>query len=99
RHEDVYALLFPYVQTRLARLREVERTYTNTMAVCYRTALDQLRFNKADRSFYESYEKAPKAEQQEMVDRFVRNWMQNDSNYRRALDQLKDANQIVHVTL
>jgi hypothetical protein len=99
QYEDAYRLLYPYVQARLTRLHTIEQSYTNAVSGTYRAAVAHLRYGKADQKFYADYDKASKAEKEEMVERFVQQWMQGDANYRRALEQLKDANQIVHVTL
>jgi len=99
KFEEAYGLLFPYVQERLTKLRALERGYTNAIASSYRDAMNHLRFNKADPSFYSAYEKASKPQQEEMVEKFVQKWMAKDSVYQRALSQLKEANPIVHVTL
>jgi len=98
-HEEAYGLLYPFVQARLQKLREIERSYTNTIASVYNRALEDLRAGVAGQSFYESYEKASKAEKGTMVETFIQQRMQRDPSYQRALAELKTANQIVPVTL
>jgi hypothetical protein len=99
QHDDAYSLLYPYVQARLQKLHALERSYTNAVSASYNAALEHLRKGRAQRSFYDAYEKASKSEQGAMVESFVEKWMQNDATYKRALTQLTEANQIVHVTL
>ena len=99
RHEDAYGLLFPYVQTRLEKLRTIERSYTNTIASVSKRALQELREGRADHTFYENYDRASKAAQEEMVDKYIQNFMQRDSSYQHALNDFKEANQIVGVAL
>jgi tetratricopeptide (TPR) repeat protein len=98
-NEASYALLYPYVQSRLEKLRAIESTYTNAIAQSSKSALDHLRKGKADRSFYDNYERASKADQGAMVDAFIEKWMKDDDQIARASKNLVEANQIVHVTL
>jgi len=99
RYDDAYTLLHPYVQSRLTHLHSLERSYTNAIARSYDGALEFLRKGHAPRSFYDQYERAAKTEKDEMVENFVQDWMKKDATYQRALTQLTEANQIVHVTL
>ncbi|HXJ74566.1 MAG TPA: hypothetical protein VNM37_17065, partial [Candidatus Dormibacteraeota bacterium] len=99
QYEEAYGLLYPYVQARLTRLHAIEANYTNAVAAAYRGAIHALNNRGADHAFYERYQQAGKAQQEEMVEDFVQKWMQTNPTYQRALAQLKDANQIVNVTL
>lgn len=98
-NEQSYALLYPYVQSRLEKLHSIESAYTNALAQSSKSALTFLRAGKADRSFYDNYEHASKADQGAMVDAFIEKWMKDDDQIARASKNLVEANQIVHVTL
>jgi len=100
RNEEAYPLLFAYVQTRLERLRSIERSYTNTIATVSQRILDDLNAGRGDQSFYDSYDKAAsKAAKSELVDEYIQKRMQADPSFRRVLAELEQANQIVHVAL
>ena len=98
-NEEAYGLLHPYVQSRLDRLHTYERAYSNSVAGAYKGALNHLRTGHADPSFYTAHKRAPKREQEEMVEKFVQRWMQQDPTYQRAMTELKSANEIVPVAL
>src|SRR5262249_6034496 len=97
--EDAYGLLYPYVQARLAKLRAVERSYTNTMATVYRRSLEDLNAGRGDRSFYDAYKTASKAEKEALVDGYIQKRMESDPAFKRAVAELTAANKIIHVTL
>lgn len=99
QYEEAYGLLFPYVQLRLAKLHDMERSYTNAIALASQRALDDLRHNRAAPEFYRRYERASKTEQGAMVDDYIQKAMQSDASYRRAVDELRSANEIVNVAL
>jgi tetratricopeptide (TPR) repeat protein len=99
QYDKAYALLFPYVQERLEKLRPVERNYTNTMAKAYERGIQVLREGNAGQAFYDKYEKASKAEKGAMVADFTEKWMRDDPAVQRAMKDLQAANRIVHVTL
>ena len=99
QNEDAYSLLFPYVQTRLEKLRAIERSYTNTVATVSKRVLDELNRGQADDSFYENYKKAGKVKQEEMVDNYIQTRLKADPAFKRVLAELQEASQIVHVTL
>jgi tetratricopeptide (TPR) repeat protein len=99
QYEDSYGLLFPYVQVRLQKLHAVERSYTNAIARASERAVDDLRHNRGPSDFYARYDRASKTEKQEMVDDYIQKAMQVDANYRRAVEELRSANEIVNVTL
>ena len=98
-YSDAYGLLFPYVQTRLARLHDIELSYSNTMVSVSSRAYDDLNAGKAGQDFYDNYKAASKAQKDEMVNNFIEGRMKTDPAYLRALDELKEANRIVPVTL
>lgn len=99
RNDESYALLFPYVQSQLDRLHSLEQAYTNALTRVSQRALDDLRHGRADRAFYDRYDRAPKAQQQEMVDEYIEQQLQRDTVYLRAIENFKSANRIVHVAL
>ena len=99
KNEDAYVLLYPYVQARLQKLREVERNYTNAMTLVYNECIRDLNAGLGDRSFYDAYKRASKAEQAQMVDGYVMKRMETHPGFRLAVAELKAANKIVHVTL
>ena len=98
-NDDAYGLLFPYVQTRLARLHAVELSYSNTVTSLNRWALADLNAGRADRSFYENYKTASKEQKSEMVDNYMGTRVRTDPAFQRALIELKEANRIVPVAL
>lgn len=99
KNEESYGLLHPYVQVRLKKLQTIETAYTNALAQSQSRAIEHLRKGKADRSFYDSYKNASKAEQANLVDSFLEQWMKTDAQIARVSKDLVQANQIVHVTL
>ncbi len=99
KYEEAYGLLFPYVQLRLGRLHGIEAAYSNTVAAVSQRALADLNNNRADRSFYENYKTASKAQKAEMVDDYIESRMKNDPAFQRVLTELKEANRIVPVAL
>ena len=98
-YEDSYGLLYPYVQARLEKLRAVERNYTNTVGTFYRQCFRELNQGHADRSFYDTYKAASKAQKEELVDGYIQKRMESDPGFKRALAEFTAANKIVHVTL
>jgi tetratricopeptide (TPR) repeat protein len=99
KYEEAYGLLFPYVQVRLDRLHGIEAAYSNAVAVVSGRALADLNADRADRSFYESYKTASKAQKAEMVDNYIESRMRSDPLLKRVLAELEEANQIVPVAL
>jgi tetratricopeptide (TPR) repeat protein len=99
QNEDAYQLLYPYVQTRLQRLRAIERTYTNAVASASARAIGDLEHNRAGEAFYSRYRSASKDEQRSMVNTYIRDAMTRDGTYKRALAELQASSKIVHVTL
>jgi tetratricopeptide (TPR) repeat protein len=99
KNEDAYELLYPYVETRLERLRNIESAYTNASASAYKRALDDLNDGRAGTAWYANYKKASKASQQQMVESFIESRLQSDAPFQRAQALLQEANQIVPVTL
>lgn len=99
QYNDAYALLYPYVQGRLATLVSAENTYTNSAELSYKAAIKHLNDGKAEESFYRQYDRANEAGKDTLVDEFVRNWMNRDAGYQRAIAQFREANRIVPVTL
>src|SRR5207247_1504645 len=89
---------FPYVQARLEKLRQIEQGYTNAVNAAYERAIASLN-HSGDTAFYEAYKKAAKPEQEAMVENYVAKRMQTDAGLKLASDELRSANQIVHVTL
>ena len=99
KHEDAYGLLYPYVHTRLDKLHGVESAYTNAMSIAYKRALDDLNEGRAPESFYRNYKVASKSAQDQLVDDYLQQRLESDPGFQRAVNQLKEANQIVHVAL
>jgi len=99
KSEDAYGLLFPYVQTRLEKLRGIEGIYTNAIASAYQRALEELNTGNATGFSYDNYERAAKPAKEEMVDNFIQLRMHTDAGLLSAQEALKEANKIVPVTL
>src|ERR1051325_3357402 len=99
KYDDAYELLYPYVQTRLEKLRTIERSYTNAVSAAYKRAVDELNTGRAVGFSYQAYKQATKEAKEEMVDNFVQNWMREDAGLHRAQEEYKEANRIVPVTL
>jgi tetratricopeptide (TPR) repeat protein len=99
KNEGAYGLLFPYVQARLDRLHNIETAYSNTVAAVSDRALAELNANRADRSFYESYKTASKAQKAELVDNYIETRLRSDPAYKRVLAEFKEANEVVPVAL
>lgn len=99
RHDDAYGLLFPYVQSRLGRMRAAEAAYTNAVATISRGVLNDLRDGRAEPGFYTRYQAASEAEQERMVDEYIWRRTEADPRFQNVLNQLKVANQIVPVAL
>jgi tetratricopeptide (TPR) repeat protein len=98
-YEEAYGLLFPYVQVRLDRLHGIEAAYSNTVAAGSERALADLNASRADRSFYENYKTASKAQKAAMVNNYIESHMRSDPVFKRVLAELKAANQVVPVAL
>lgn len=94
-----YGLLFPYVQSRLGQLRNVETGYSNTVANAERQILADLNNGRAGSEFYRNYKAASKEKQEEMVDDYIRSRMKSNPAIQRAVADLKAANRIVPVAL
>jgi hypothetical protein len=99
RNEDAYQLLYPYVQKHLEKLHAVERAYTNASRLASSRALADLNAGRAGHDFGVRYKQASRAEQDNMVGTYIRDAMNTDPSYKRALAELQAANKIVHVTL
>jgi tetratricopeptide (TPR) repeat protein len=97
--DEAYSLLFPYVQTRLGKVRAIEANYTNTLARISDRSLNDLRKGRAPQSFYSAYESASESKKGDLVDEYIQQQMSNDPAYRRLLASLKEANEIVPVAL
>ena len=98
-YADAYGLLYPYVQARLDKLHAIERNYTNAMAMCYKRSIADLNEGHGDRSFYDAYKTASKAEKVALVDDYIQKRLQSDPAIKRATAELSSANKIVHVSL
>ena len=98
-YQDAYGLLYPYVQARLEKLRNVDVTYSNTCAAISHEAIQDLNNEKAGPDFYNNYKNSTKEQQETLVDDYIQSRMKADPRYQRALTDLKEANRIVPVTL
>jgi tetratricopeptide (TPR) repeat protein len=98
-HGEAYPLLHAYVQAQLEKLRQIESAYTNALERASQSALNHLREGQADKSFYDAYERASEEQKQTMVDEFIGQRIQSDGAVQRAVEDLRQANRIVHVTL
>lgn len=99
QHEAAYQLLFPYVQSRLEKVREIEGSYTNTLAAISRRLIGDLERGRGPQSFYTAYKSASEPEQERLVDEYLQEHMRRDPAYQRMMGKLKEANRIVPVAL
>jgi len=98
-YPGAYRLLFPYVETRLARLHGIETSYSNTLAAVSEAAVADLNAGRGEPGFYSEYKTATKVRQSEMVNEYIDSRMKTDPRCLRAVEDLKEANQIVPVAL
>ena len=98
-YQDAYGLLFPYVQTRLQQLHQIESSYTNILASISHRAINDLNDGRGSPEFYANYKVASKEQQETMVDDFIEQRTKADPAYQKALESLKTGNKIVPVTL
>jgi tetratricopeptide (TPR) repeat protein len=98
-YAEAYELLFPYVNARLGKMRTAESNYTNTVHAISRRVIEDLQAGRGDQAFYDKYEHASKLEKDELVDNYVEARMRDDPTLKRALVELKAANEIVPVAL
>jgi hypothetical protein len=94
-----YELLAPYCQTRLASYREAEQAFEAQLKATHSRAIQKLQNGAADEAFYRRYESASEAEQNEMVDQYVMEEMQEDVQIPLARERLVREGRIVPVAL
>ncbi|HSY19750.1 MAG TPA: hypothetical protein VK815_15510 [Candidatus Acidoferrales bacterium] len=98
-YADAYVLLFAYVQSRLDTLHAIEAAYKQTLASISKDAIADLNAGRGGEDFYAKYKAASKEQQDVMVDDFIENRTKSSPAYQQALARLKEANNIVPVTL
>jgi hypothetical protein len=94
-----YELLAPYCQTRLASYREAEQAFEAQLKATHTRAIQNLQNGAADEAFYRRYESASEAEQNEMVDHYLMEEMQEDVQIPLARERLIREGRIVPVAL
>ena len=68
---EAHSLLSPYCQQRLATFKAAEQAWVNELTRIQETALAELQEGKADKSFYEEYNRASQARQDDLVNQFI----------------------------
>lgn len=97
--EEAFALLEPYVKSRLAQYHEAERFYNATLDEIWDEAIEDLNKGLASDTFYESYEKADEAQQNELVNQFYSEKLEKSRKVDEALEKYQSAAAIVPVAL
>jgi len=97
--DGAYALLWPYVQSRLTRLHAAEKTSEETIQSLYRTQIEHLKANDAPTSFYEKYQAASADEQSAMVSEYVNAHVKDDPTFVAAQAALEKEASVVPVAL
>ena len=97
--DGAYALLWPYVQTRLESLHAAEKEAEDTGSRLWEREVKLLQDNKAPADFYQSYHAAGKDQQRAMVRRYVNGRIKNDPSYLGTQEALEREAHVVPVAL
>lgn len=99
KYDDAYALLWPYVKTRLDTLHSAEKAATDTAERVSQREFDLLKHDKAPADFYEKYNAAAADEQHAMVQRYLDDKLKNDPEYAATQEALVHEAAVVPVAL
>jgi hypothetical protein len=94
-----HALLWPYVDGRLARLRSAEQAAEQAAQQLWDREIDLLKHKKGPADFYERYESASASEQQAMVQDYISGRMKTDPLLTRTQEAMERASAVVPVAL
>jgi hypothetical protein len=98
-YDGAYALLWPYVKTRLDKLHAAEKAYNDTERNLWDQQLARLNAHKAPTDFYSRYDRAGKEAQRAMVQEYVNSQIKDDPRYVEAQETLHREAAVVPVTL
>lgn len=96
---QAHPLLTGYVIPQLENIKKASKQYEVASDKSYERAIQSLNNNSAPQDFYQRYEKANKAEQERMVNEFAIKYMEKDGQYKKALNRLRQAGNVVPVAM
>lgn len=97
--DEARQLLLPYVKGRLEGLHTAEANYEKTMEREWQNAGKQLNQGKAGNGWYEKYEGASEAQQEQMAQAWLSQRVNSSRGMKRAIEQLQGASEVVPVAL
>lgn len=96
---DAYRHLNAYTDKRLKAFQQAETDYTQSLDDTWQATIDFLNAGKAPQSFYEKYERADEAGQQEMLQEFYAQQRDRSHVVKRALENYRQSAYIVPVAM
>ncbi|HET6246098.1 MAG TPA: hypothetical protein VFE47_00220 [Tepidisphaeraceae bacterium] len=98
-YDGAYALLWPYVKTRLDSFHNAEKNYTDTVQRLDDRELDLLRNEKAPQSFYDQLNAASKPQRDAMIREYIDARLKNDPSLIGAQEAMEREISVVPVAL
>lgn len=98
-YDGAYALLWPYVKSRLESLHSATGNLDGVMKSIWDREIELLDQNKGPADFYSQYQSASKEQRQAMVQEYVSNRIRNDPSYTAAQQDLERHAAVVPVAL
>ncbi len=94
-----YAMLWPYVQSRLSQLNEAEASAQNAGKRIWDHEIQLLKDNKGPADFYERYKSAGKDQQSAILQQYMNQRIKNDPLYTSTQDELEKQASVVPIAL
>lgn len=88
--DNAYALLMPYMQVRLDRLKEVNESLESMYESAQQTAINALQNGQAPESFYTRYDAASEEQQGQMVGEFIMARVESNSTIKDLQAQIME---------
>jgi len=98
-YNGAYALLQPYVESRLKRLHEAQEDYNKTFESLWDNQIDDLNKPGRQSEFHRRYEQAGEAEKRTMVQEYVYSRIKDDPELVSAQETLREVSAVVPVAL
>jgi hypothetical protein len=98
-YDGAYALLWPYVRSRLDRLHDAEKSLDDTFKSLWDREINLLQKKKAPSDFYTKYENAATDDQHAMVRNYVNARIKDDPALTSSQEALEQATGVVPVAL
>lgn len=97
--DGAYAVLWPYVKTRLDRLHEAEKNSNDTLSQIWDREVDLLKNDKGPEDFYARYKNASSDAQKTMVREYINGRIKDDPQFAAVQQALERESAVVPVAL